>query len=105
MGKLVSLLIFVAGVLGYGFYHERTHGSLFVTLNDPAQQPNQPRVFKDEITFLDESGQALARAKSDEQYGVVRLIHPVVGDCVSEERGASSTPDGQQRWQNCFEQQ
>ena len=105
MVKLVSLMIFVAGVLGYGYYHEQTHGSISVTLNDPAQQPNQPRVFKDEITFLDEHGQALARAKSDAKYGVVRLIHPVVGDCVSEEQGASSASDGQRRWQACFEQQ
>ena len=105
MGKLVSLLIFVAGVLGYGFYHERTHGSLSVTLFDPAQQPIQQLVFKDELTFLDGNGQTLARAKSDDKYGVVRLIHPVVGDCVSEERGASAAPDGQRIWQACFEQQ
>ena len=105
MGKLVSLLIFVAGVLGYGFYHERTHGSLYVTLNDSAQQPTQRRVFKDDLTFLDSNGQTLARAKSDDKYGVVRLIHPVVGDCVSEEQGASSAPDGPRSWQACFEQQ
>ena len=105
MGKLVSLLIFVAGVLGYGYYHEQTHGSISVTLNDPAQQPNQPRVFKDEVAFLDANGQMLARAKSDDKYGVVRLIHPVVGDCVSEEQSASSASHGQRKWQNCFEQQ
>jgi hypothetical protein len=105
MGKLVSLLIFMAGLLAYGFYHERTHGSLYVNLNDSAQQGNQRRIFKDEITFLDGNGQTLARAKSDDKYGVVRLIHPVVGDCVSEEQSASSAPDGQKKWRACFEQQ
>ena len=105
MGKLVSLLIFVAGILAYGFYHEQTHGSLSVTLYDPAHLPTQPKIFKDELTFLDGNGQSLAHAKSDDKYGVVRLIHPVVGDCVSEEQGASLAPDGQKKWQACFEQQ
>ncbi len=105
MGKLVAVLIFVAGVLSYGYYHQRTHGSLSVTLYDPKEKPNQLRVFKDEVTFLDANGRLLARAKSDEQYGVVRLIHPVVGDCVSEERGAMSASNGRQGWQDCFEQQ
>ena len=105
MGKLVAVLIFVAGVLSYGYYHQRTHGSLSVTLYDPKQKPNQLLVFKDEVTFLDGSGQALARAKSDDKYGVVRLIHPVVGGCVSEEQGATLASDGQRRWQDCFEQQ
>jgi len=105
MGKLVSLLIFVAGILAYGFYHEQTHGSLSVTLYDPAQLPAQSKIFKDELTFLDGNGQALARAQSDAKYGVMRLIHPAVGDCVSEEQGASSARDGQKKWQACFEQQ
>src|SRR5258706_7095067 len=105
MGKLVSLLIFVAGILAYGFYHDQTHGSLSVTLYDPAHLPTQPKSFKDELTFLDGNGQSLAHAKSDDKYGVVRLIHPVVGDCVSEEQGASLAPDGQKKWQACFEQQ
>ena len=105
MGTLVAVLIFVAGVLSYGYYHQRTHGSLSVTLYDPKEKPNQRRVFKDEVVFLDARGQTLARAKSDDKYGVVRLIHPVVGDCVSEEQRATLGSDGQRRWQDCFKQQ
>ena len=105
MGKLIAFLVFVAAVLSYGYYHQWTHGSLSVILYDPKEKPNQRRVFKGEVAFLDASGQTLARAKSDDKYGVVRLIHPVVGDCVSEEQNASSASDGRQRWQDCFEQQ
>jgi hypothetical protein len=105
MRKLIPVLIVVAGVLGYGYHHQRTHGSVSVLLNDPAQQASQRKIYKDEITFLDASGTTLAQAKTDDQSGVIRLIHPTVGDCLSEERAAMSVPGGQQKWQACFEQQ
>jgi hypothetical protein len=95
----------VGGILAYGFYHEQTHGALSVTVNDPTRLPTRPKLLKDDYLFLDGNGQTLDRARSDASYGVVRLIHPLVGDCVSEERGASSAPDGHNKWQACFEQQ
>jgi hypothetical protein len=95
----------VAGVLGFGYHHQRTHGSVSVYLNDPAQQTSQRRIYKDEFAFLDAKGSILARAKTDDQSGVIRLIHPIVGDCLSEERAAMFAPQGQQKWQACFEQQ
>ena len=111
MRKPIQLLILkagavlVIGVLGYGYYHHRTHGSVSVYLNDPTNQASPRRIYMDEFAFLDADGNTLARAKTDDRSGVIRLIHPIVGDCVSEERRSMVAPDGRQRWQACFQQQ
>lgn len=92
-------------VLAYGYYHAATHGSLYVSLVDASQRQHYETIRDAELSFLDSQGNILARAKSDAQYGVVRLIHPQVGDCIAEERGAASSTAGSTKWQECFETQ
>lgn len=105
MGKLVAVLIFVVSVLSYGFYHASTHGSLNVSLDGVSKKQNAGQRITADLAFLDSDQQPPATAKVDEQFGVARLIHPLVGDCQEAERKATVSAEGRTQWQNCFEQQ
>ena len=102
MRTVLVLAIIAALVLGYGYYHTVTHGWMNVNLVDASQKQDTGNIRDAEIRLLDGDGKLLANAKSDHQYGVVRLIHPEAGDCSAEERKASSSPAGQDNWQKCF---
>jgi hypothetical protein len=102
MRTLLVLAIIAALVLGYGYYHTVTHGWMNVNLVDASQKQYTENIRDAEIRLLDGDGKLLANAKSDHQYGVVRLIHPEAGDCSAEERSASSSSTAQDQWKKCF---
>ncbi|MGH7794439.1 MAG: hypothetical protein ACREQ2_06025 [Candidatus Binatia bacterium] len=103
MRILLVLAIVAALVLGYGYYHAATHGWLYINLLDASVRPYAGNIRDAEIRLLDADGKLLADAKSDHQYGAVRLIHPEAGDCSSAEGNASSSPAARDQWQKCFE--
>ncbi len=103
MRTLLVLAILVALVLGYGYYHAVTHGWLYVNLVDASVKPYSDNIRDAEIRLLDGNGNVLANAKSDRQFGVVRLIHSQAGDCSAEERRASSSSSGRDQWRKCFD--
>ncbi|MGH7794446.1 MAG: hypothetical protein ACREQ2_06060 [Candidatus Binatia bacterium] len=103
MRTLLLLAFAAAIILGYGYYHAATHGWLYVSLLDTSVKPYSGNIRDAEIRLLDGDGQLLADAKSDHQYGVVRLIHPEAGDCSAVEASASSSPATRDQWQKCFE--
>jgi hypothetical protein len=86
MRTLLALAIIAGIILGYGDYHAATHGWLYINLMDTSRKPYGENIRDAEIRLLDGNGKLLANAKSDHQYGVVRLIHPDAGDLRS--RGA-----------------
>lgn len=97
------LTILAVLVLGYGYYHATTHGWLYVNLIDSSGKSSSGNIRGAEIRLLDADGKLLANANSDDQVGVVRLIHPQAGDCAAEERSASTSAAAGDRWQQCFE--
>ena len=50
-----------------------------------------------DLTFRDAAGGVLATGRAEKPYGVVRIVHPTVGDCTKEER------QGGKDWDDCFE--
>jgi hypothetical protein len=101
-----ALLIFVVVAalgLGYGYYQAATHGWLYIDLLDASVKPYAANIRNAELRLLDGNGKLLANAKSDGKFGVVRLIHPEVGDCAAVEQNASISSEAQKRWQNCFQ--
>ena len=105
MRTLLVIIFLVSLVLGYGYYHAATHGSLHVSLVELSQGRNYETIRSADLSFLDSQGNFLAKAKSDPLYGVIRLVHPRIGNCVAEERAASSSPAGPRAWQECFDAQ
>jgi hypothetical protein len=103
MRTLLVLTIVAALVLAYGYYHAVTHGWLYVNLIDTSVKSYAGNIRNAEVLLLDADGKLLAHAKSDDQVGVVRLIHPQAGDCAVEERSASTSSTAGDRWQQCFE--
>jgi hypothetical protein len=76
-----AIVVIAALVLGYGYWHMHTHGSLLVYLTDKANDKNTNRAYNARLAFFDANGQLLARAKSDDKYGVVWPEHPAAGYC------------------------
>lgn len=103
MRTLLVLAIVVALIHGYGYYHAATHGWLYINLMDTSIKPYAGNIRDAEVRLLDADGRLLANAKSDHQYGVVRLIHPQAGDCSAAESNASASPAARKEWQKCFQ--
>jgi hypothetical protein len=103
MRALLILVIVAAVGLGYGYYQAATHGWLYINLLDTSVKPYAANVHNAELRLLDRDGKLLANAKSDDKFGVVRLIHPEAGDCAAVEQDAPSSSEARNRWQNCFQ--
>jgi hypothetical protein len=103
MRTLLVLTILAALVLGYGYYHAATHGWLYVNLIDSSVKSYSGNIRNGEVRLLDADGKLLADAKSDDKIGVVRLVHPQVGNCAAEERSSPTSSAAGDRWQQCFE--
>jgi hypothetical protein len=102
---LLSVLLAIV-VLGWGYWHSKTHATLNVSLHDVS--PNTDRVSYDQvvnadIVFMDTNGVVLAAGRIREPYGLLSLSHPEVGDCSRFEREANSNADTRKSWQICFE--
>ena len=102
MRTLLAIAIGAALVLGYGYYHAATHGWLYINLMDTSIKPYAGNIRDAEVRLLDGDGKLLADAKSDHQYGVVRLIHPEAADCAATEQNASASSAARDEWQKCF---
>jgi hypothetical protein len=103
MRTLVVLAIIAGLILGYGYYHAATHGWLHIDLMDTSVKPYAGNIRDAELRLLDGGGKLLANAKSDDKFGVVRLIHPRAGDCTAAEQNASSSSEAREEWQKCFQ--
>ena len=103
MRTLLVVATIAVLILGYGHYHAATHGWLHISLMDTSAKPYAGNIHNAELRLLDGDAKPLANAKSDEKYGVVRLIHPESGDCSAEERSASASPAARDQWQKCFQ--
>jgi len=102
MRTLLAITIAAATILAYGYYHAATHGSLYINLVDASVKPYSGNIRDVEIRLLDGEGKLLAAARSDHQFGVVRLIHPEAGDCSAAERSATASPAARDEWRKCF---
>jgi len=103
MRTLLVLAIVAALVLGYGYYHARTHGWLYIELIDASATPYAGNIRDAEIRLLDGDGKLLVEAKSDHQFAVARLIHPEAGDCSAAEGSSTASSAAADPWQKCFE--
>jgi hypothetical protein len=69
---------------------------------DTSAKPHAANIRNAERRLLDSEGKLLASAKSDDKFGVVRLIHPEAGGCSAAEKNASSSPAARQQWAKLF---
>lgn len=99
---LKVIVVIVALVLGYGYWHATTHGWVNISLYDSSNKDDYGRLYQTEITLRDVNGAFLAEGKSDDTYGIIRLSHPEVGDCASEEKATIYDKEARSAWQTCF---
>jgi len=104
MKIVLIIVVIMACILGYGYWHSLKHASFHIQLDfnneSDGTQKSRPRV---RIKFLDSKGRVLAHGISDDHYNFVHLIHPEVGDCHEVEQSASVSKSGKNAWQACFE--
>ena len=103
MRTLLALAVIAALILAYGYYHAATHGWLHITLMDTSVKPYGGNIRDAELRLLDSDGKLLANARTDQKFGVVRLIHPEAGDCSAAEQNAPTSPEARDQWQKCFQ--
>ena len=84
-----------AAVTGFGYWHARNHGTLYVYLHDKANEKQHGHVYDGKLVFYNAAGKVLARAKTDNRWGVVWPEHPGAGYCGPELAGDA--------YQKCFQ--
>ena len=100
---VTSLLCVVA--LAYGYWHVRTHGSLYVSLHDTSLGRYGEPVKEGVIELLDGSSHKLITLTADGLYGAYLITAPAPYDCHPQERAASHGNPAQDAWQTCFQRQ
>lgn len=99
---IIVMLMFCA-VLGYGYWHSVTHASFHIDMQLTGEQGRtQQSMPMAEISFLNGSGQVLAKGISDDKSNFVHLRHPDAGDCHEVEQAATTSNKGRTAWQECF---
>jgi hypothetical protein len=97
-----GLAVLAAAVLGYGWWHARTHADVWLRVNDHAGSTPQ-RLWADvndaHVKLRDAAGAVLAEAALEPPHGLTRWTGPsgAVLDCSGAARGDA--------WQRCFDAQ
>jgi len=102
---VLSVLVVVSAILGYGYWHAKTHGALNVSMYDLSAKQTFALLKDASVVMMDESGAVLATGTSDSRFGTVYLSHPEAGSCYEAERQAFHSSEGMDTWQTCFRQQ
>ena len=106
MKALLIVAAAVFGVLAFGYWHSTTHATFYISLKMAGEiDDTDPSAARAKVQFLDSNGSVLADGARDRQYGFIRLIHPVYGDCHDVEKLAAFSKDARESWQECFEHQ
>lgn len=101
---MLAVLIGACTILGYGYWHAKTHGTLNVSMYDISDKQTFALLKDAAVVMMDESGTALATGTSDSRFGTVYLSHPEAGSCYEAERQATQSSAGMSAWQICFRQ-
>jgi len=95
-----------AAVLGWGWWHARTHASVQVAINDVALKTPQrlwAELTSGELVLRDAAGRALAQARITAPDGNVEFSDAAAGDCGRFERQVPYDAAARSGWQRCFE--
>ena len=87
------VILLVAGIPGYGYWHAHSHGSLNISIYDATADNQHVPVQDAEINLYDENRVLLATGNSSQEHGIIMLVHPVHGSCAELKNDA---------WQACF---
>lgn len=102
MRWIIIIALLIAAVLGYGYWHAKTHGVLNISIYDATQQTLFTPLKDVQISLLDASGEELAKGSADSQHGTIRLLHPLYGSCTDAEHNPMFSQRRQNAWQACF---
>ena len=102
---LITSSTIIIGILGYGYWRVSTYGWLYFDIRDvsPGLEQKYELIKNAKLTLFDSDGQKLAEGQSDNNVGVVYLLHPEVGYCVEEEKRAPFSTEFRQDWYDCYE--
>jgi len=99
---VLLILLFASIVLGYGYWHARTHGTLNISMYDYSDEQTYVLLKDARVVLANEGGEVLATGKSDSRFGTVNLSHPETGSCYEAEHQATRSREGMNAWQICF---
>jgi hypothetical protein len=99
------VLLLIPAVLAYGYWHARTHATLYVSLVDASVRERYQPVKQAELSFKSASGEVVAKAGVESQYGSVYLAEPAEYACHEIERKAPFDTAARDEWSRCFKQQ
>jgi hypothetical protein len=69
-------ILIAAAVLGYGYWHAKKEGTLYVSLTDVSERDRYQAVMNAELSLLNLSGKILAKTKSEPPYGAIYISEP-----------------------------
>jgi hypothetical protein len=102
---IAVLASLAAAVLGYGYWHNATHGSLYVSVLDVSDRERAKSVSEGELSLLDAGGSVLAKVAAPPAYAAFVISAPPPYACHVVERQAPFSVEAQAEWRRCFEGQ
>jgi hypothetical protein len=95
---IVSLgILFLIGVLAYGYWFGVNHGALYITVLDVSDREHSRDAKPVQLTFRDGDGKVLAEAAGSEKSGAIFLSSPAEYSCDETAQ--------REEWAKCFERQ
>ena len=104
MVGLLTVLVPCA-VLAYGFWHQRTHGVVYVSVRDTADRDRTRVLLDTDVRLLDADGTQLAQVSVIPPHGGFSISQPETYACHSPEGEAFFSTEARQTWRRCFERQ
>jgi hypothetical protein len=103
---LLSALILVAAVLGWGWWHSHTHADVHLAINDVALKTARQRwapLESGALVLRDEGGRALAHGSLTAPHRIVEFSDDAAGDCGRFERQVPQDAAARAGWRACYE--
>ena len=102
---LVLALALIAVVLAYGYWHAKTHATLYVSWTDSSERSRYQPILDGELSFMNASGEVVAKAKPEAPHGAIYVSEPGQYSCHEFEQLAFFSLEARDGWNQCFETQ
>jgi hypothetical protein len=100
---LWAILLLLFGVLGYGYWHARSHAYLYISVWDLSERDRAQPILSATLILLDSEKNQIARFDAQRPYGNFEVTEPTVYSCHAAEKQAASSTGQATVWRQCQE--
>jgi hypothetical protein len=97
------MLALLLGILGYGYWHARSHAYLYISVWDSSERDRAQPISSATLILLDSKKNRIARFDAQSPYGNFEVTEPPTYSCHEAEKHVASGAAQTTIWQQCHE--